>query len=59
LARDHGLTNSSPVTAEQPVDYLEGGWECLRGPGKGAYAIRAIGNPSACSEPDHHYNRLY
>lgn len=54
FARDHSLTNGAPVTAEQLVDYLEEGWQRLRCPGRGTYAVHPIGEPPTCSEPNHH-----
>ena len=53
-ARDHELTNGTPVTAEQLVEYLDDGWQRLRCPGKGTYTIRPVGEPPTCSEPTHH-----
>ncbi len=53
FARDHSLTNGAPITAEQLVDYLEEGWKRLRCPGRGTYAVRPVGEPPACSDPNH------
>lgn len=50
---ERSLTNGAPVMAEQLVDYLDGGWKCLRCPGSGTYTIQPLGEPPACSEPDH------
>jgi hypothetical protein len=53
-AKDHEMTNGTPITAEQLVEYLEDGWKCLRCPGRGTYTIHPVGEPPTCSEPTHH-----
>ena len=50
---DHALSNGTPVTADQLVDYVESGWKALRCPGKGTYSINPPGVAPTCSEPDH------
>ena len=52
-ARDHNLTNGTPIAAEQLVDYIEGGWRGLRCPGKGTYNLNPVGSAPVCSEPAH------
>lgn len=53
-AKDHELTNGTPVTAEQLVEYLDDGWNSLRCPGGGTYTIHPVGEPPTCSESTHH-----
>jgi hypothetical protein len=52
-ALEGGLTNGAPVTAEQLVDLVEGGWRTLRCPKGGAYGIGAVGDPVKCSIQAH------
>lgn len=52
-AQEHQLTNGSPVTAEQIVEVIEGGWTSLRCPGRGAYTIQPVGANPRCSEAGH------
>ena len=48
-----GLTNGTPVAAEQLLDYLPDGMRSLRCPGGGTYEINPAGVSAACSKPDH------
>lgn len=50
---DLGLTNGTPVEAEQLLDYLPGGLKSLQCPGGGTYRINPLGQAPECSKPDH------
>lgn len=52
-AEEYRLTDGAPVTAEQIVEIVEGGWKSLRCPGGGTYTIQPVGTDPQCSEARH------
>lgn len=56
-AEEHQLAAGAPVTAEQIVEVIEGGWKSLRCPVRGSYTIQPVGTDPQCSEAGHQLER--
>jgi hypothetical protein len=52
-AGEHPVAAGAPITAEQIVEVIEGGWKSLRCPGRGTYTIQPVGTDPQCSEAGH------